>query len=219
MWKGMLSGLLGLCLAAVACVSQAQTQIDTHNPYAMMKAVANQTFARFHADKTKIDADKNYLKVIVAQELMPYVDYKYAALKAMGRYVRSATPQQRQAFADAFEGYLVTTYAQAFTAYTNQTVEFDPGRGYADQKQLQVDVRIIEAGRPDIKVAFKVRRLKDGSWKAFDMIAEGVSLLRSKTSEFDVLIRQQGLDAVIKLLKEKAADSITEKSSAHEQAA
>lgn len=212
MFKGVVKGILTLMLVVTTFASQAGESINRQDPYAMMKAAAKQTFARFHTDKAKIAADKDYLKVIVSEELMPYVDYKYAALKVMGRHVRSASPEQRQAFVDAFKGYLIATYAQAFTAYTDQKVEFEPGRDYQGQKQLQVDVNIIEKGRPPVNVAFKMRRMKDNTWKAFDMIAEGVSLLRSKTSEFDGLIRQKGLDNVIDLLNRKAAEKIQNKS-------
>ena len=206
--------MVAVILWLLSSQAMAANKIDTQNPYLMIKEVATQTFERFDKDKDILNHNRNYLKTIVAQQLMPYIDYKYAALKAMGRYVRDATPDQRQRFVNAFEGYLVSTYAQAFTAYTNQQVEFEPPQSYEGQKQVLVDVKIVEPGRPPINIGFKIRRLKNGTWKAFDMVAEGVSLLRSKQAEMDTLIRQEGLDKVIKMLDEKANDSIADKSQA-----
>lgn len=193
--------------ASISALVQKQ-QIDNQNPYMMIKQVAQHTFDRFHRDSEKIAVNKEYLKIIVEQELMPYVDYRYAALKVMGRYVRQATPAQRQQFVNAFEGYLVTTYAQAFTAYTDQHIEFLPEADFQDKKQVLVNINIIDKSRPNIKIGFKVRQLKNGNWKAFDLIAEGVSLLRSKESEIGTLIRQQGIDAVIASLAKKANSKI-----------
>ncbi|MGL4711534.1 MAG: MlaC/ttg2D family ABC transporter substrate-binding protein, partial [Shewanella sp.] len=170
----------------------ADMAIDTMDPYAMMKVVANKTFDRFHKDKALIDADSDHLKVIVREELMPYVDYKYASYKVLGQYLKDSTEDQRDRFVNAFEGYLISTYAQAFTEYTNQKVEFSPGIDFSKEKMVDINVQIIEAGRPPIKLLFKARRLKDDSWKAFDLVAEGVSLLSSKQSEISNLIRQQG---------------------------
>lgn len=181
------------------------------DPYAMVKSVANKTFDRFHKDKALIDADADHLKVIVREELMPYIDYKYASYKVLGQYLKESTEDQRNRFVDAFEGYLVSTYAQAFTEYTNQKVEFSPGSDFSNEKIVDVNVQIIEAGRPPIKLLFKVRRLKDDSWKAFDLVAEGVSLLSSKQSEISNLIRQQGIDSVIKMLEERTKDKVTKK--------
>lgn len=189
-------------------------QVNTMDPYSMVKSVANKTFERFHKDKALIDADADHLKVIVREELMPYIDYKYASYKVLGQYLKESTEEQRNRFVDAFQGYLVTTYAQAFTEYTNQKVEFSPGSDFSNEKIVDVNVQIIEAGRPPIKLLFKVRRLKDDSWKAFDLVAEGVSLLSSKQSEISNLIRQQGIDPVIKMLEERTKDKVTKQSKA-----
>ncbi|MCU7994031.1 ABC transporter substrate-binding protein [Shewanella glacialipiscicola] len=186
----------------------ADVAVDTKDPYAMVKAVANKTFDRFHKDKALIDADSDHLKVIVREELMPYIDYKYASYKVLGQYLKDSTEDQRNRFVDAFEGYLVSTYAQAFTEYTNQKVEFSPGIDFSQEKIVDVNVQIIEAGRPPIKLLFKARRLKDDTWKAFDLVAEGVSLLSSKQSEISNLIRQQGIDPVIKMLDERTKEKV-----------
>ena len=60
-------------------------------------------------------------------------------------------------------------------------------------------------GRDNIDVSFKVRRnRKTNEWKAFDMVAEGVSLLDSKQAELGSVIRQKGLPYVTELLKKKS---------------
>ncbi|MGL4612846.1 MAG: MlaC/ttg2D family ABC transporter substrate-binding protein [Shewanella sp.] len=199
--------LVMLCTATTAMATDAV--IDNKDPYALVKSVANKTFDRFHQDKALIDADPDHLKIIVREELMPYIDYKYASYKVLGQYLKDSSEDQRNRFVTAFEGYLVSTYAQAFTEYTNQKVEFFPGVDFRNEKIVDVNVQIIEAGRPPIKLLFKARRLKDDSWKAFDLVAEGVSLLSSKQSEISNLIRQQGIDAVITMLDERTKDKIT----------
>ncbi|AAN56925.1 ABC transporter substrate-binding protein [Shewanella oneidensis MR-1] len=210
MFKRLSRFLLPLVWIFTATTALADdTQINTMDPYSMVKSVANKTFDRFHKDKALIDADADHLKVIVREELMPYIDYKYASYKVLGQYLKESTEDQRNRFVDAFQGYLVTTYAQAFTEYTNQKVEFSPGSDFSNEKIVDVNVQIIEAGRPPIKLLFKARRLKDDSWKAFDLVAEGVSLLSSKQSEISNLIRQQGIEPVIKMLEERTKDKVT----------
>ncbi|MGX9462410.1 MlaC/ttg2D family ABC transporter substrate-binding protein [Shewanella sp. A14] len=204
--------VIALCLVASVVISQgaiaANTEVNTHDPYEMVKQVANMTFDRFKTDKELINSDLSYLKVIVREELMPYVDYKYAAYKVMGQYLRDTTVDQRNRFVEAFEGYLIATYAQALTEYTDQKVAFDPPIDFSDEKIVEVNVQIIEKGRPPIKIQFKARRLKDNTWKAFDLVAEGVSLLASKQSEISNLIRQQGIEAVITMLNDKTQQTI-----------
>jgi phospholipid transport system substrate-binding protein len=205
------TGLLLLTSVQAGAVAQ---EVNTQDPYLLIEQAANITFARFRQDKALIDADLSHLKVIVKEELMPYVDYKYAAYKVMGQYLRDTTADQRDRFVTAFEGYLVGTYAQAFTQYTDQKVIYDPGSDFSKEKMVEVNIQIIEDGRPPIKISFKVRRLKDDSWKAFDLVAEGISLLASKQSEISNLIRKDGIDAVIVLLNDKTQQKIARKDEA-----
>lgn len=186
----------------------ADIEIDRTNPYALVEAVSQKTFARFNQDKQLIADNPDHLKVIVTEELMPYIDYKYASYKVLGQYLRDTTKDERARFVDAFRGYLISTYAQAFTEYTDQTVEFSPARDFAGEKMVNVNVRIIDKGRPDISLQFKARRLKDGTWKAFDLVAEGVSLLSSKKSEITNLVRQKGIESVIEMLIERTETHI-----------
>ena len=63
---------------------------------------------------------------------------------------------------------------------------------------------VKDPNRPEIKVAFKVRKdSKTNEWGAFDMVAEGISLLDSKRSEFESIIRQDGIQKVIDLMQSK----------------
>ncbi|QQX79585.1 ABC transporter substrate-binding protein [Shewanella sp. KX20019] len=200
--------LISFSAHAVDASNSTDIEIDRTNPYTMVEAVSQKTFARFKQDKQLIKDNPDHLKVIVTEELMPYVDYKYASYKVLGQYLRDTSKDERTRFVDAFRGYLISTYAQAFTEYTDQTVQFSPEENFSDEKMVRVNVRIIEKGRPEIKLQFRARRLKDDTWKAFDLVAEGVSLLSSKQSEITNLVRQKGIEPVIEMLIERTATHI-----------
>ena len=183
--------------------------IDTHNPYKMIKTVAGVTFKRFANENSAIKLDPNLLKKIVAEELMPHVNYQYSAYKVIGKYLKKTTKQERKDFIPVFRDYLITSYAQVFTMYDNQEVIFAPAQNFNDKKIVAVKVKIIMPGSDDIDVSFKVRKnKKTNEWKAFDMVAEGVSLLDSKQAELGGIIRQKGLPYVTEMLKEKSKKSI-----------
>jgi phospholipid transport system substrate-binding protein len=146
---------------------------------------------------------------------MPYIDYKYAALRVLGSEVskvRAITDKAEKAkaiediqrFIGAFREYLVATYAGVFTQYTNQQVEFAAEQPFKGKDVVVVKTKIVEAGKPDIKIDFKVREDRSGEWRAYDMIAEGISLLDAKQSELQGILRQQGIDHVSGLLEQKS---------------
>ena len=70
-------------------------EVDKANPYKMIKEVADITFTRFANERNEIRKNPNMLKDIVREELMPYVDYKYAAFKVLGTYLKKTTKEER----------------------------------------------------------------------------------------------------------------------------
>ena len=69
---------------------------------------------------------------------------------------------------------------------------------------MSVRALIKESGKPDISITFQVRRNKENQWKAFDLVAEGISMVQSKRVEFAPMIRQKGIDSVIDFMREKS---------------
>lgn len=206
MLKRLLIATMALLLSLNAF---AQDSVDKTEPYQMMKQVSQQAFARLKAEQPQIQQDPNYLKVVVEEELMPYVNEKYAALKLLGTNLKDAKREDVNEFIAAFRAYLVASYAQVLTQYTDQQVEFGPEPRIADgQRIVSVKVDIIDAPRPNIKLEFKLRRENNGDWLAFDMVAEGISLLSSKQSEWNGKIRQEGILSVAKELESLAQQPI-----------
>ncbi|NIY93494.1 phospholipid-binding protein MlaC [Vibrio diazotrophicus] len=184
-------------------------EIDRTDPYKMMKQVAEQSFKRLKAEQPKIQENPDYLKEIVEEELMPYINEQYAALKLLGSNLKGAKREDVGEFISAFRAYLVTNYAQVLTQYTNQEIEFGPEPQLEDGRRISsIKVDIIDSPRPNIKLEFKLRKEKSGDWKAFDMIAEGISFLTSKQSEWNGKIRQEGILAVAKELQELSTQPI-----------
>lgn len=204
-----LGALITSFVLLVSTWAQAET-VDKQDPYLMIQEVADITFKRFSDEQDAIQKNPNLLKNIVKEELMPYIDYRYAAYKVLGSNLKKTTKAERSAFVPVFRDYLITSYAQVFTLYKKQRVEFEPAKKVDPKsKILQVKTSILEPGRDPISIAFKVRKnKKTKEWKAFDMIAEGVSLLDSKQSELSGVIRQNGLEHVTTMLKEKATRDI-----------
>ncbi|CAD2223367.1 ABC transporter auxiliary component [Pseudoalteromonas sp. 3J6] len=213
MLKTFLASIALVSLMLVQSVQAAEVKLT--DPNKMVRQVADNTFARITQDQPLIVKDKEHLRVIVEEELMPYIDYKYAALRVLGSEVskvRAITDKAEKAkaiediqrFIGAFREYLVATYAGVFTQYTNQQVEFAAEQPFKGKDVVVVKTKIVEAGKPDIKIDFKVREDRSGEWRAYDMIAEGISLLDAKQSELQGILRQQGIDHVSGLLEQKS---------------
>ncbi|SET61096.1 ABC transporter substrate-binding protein [Thalassotalea agarivorans] len=195
-------------LSCLATPVYAVDGIDETNPYLLVQQVADKTFTRLKQQQNAIRANPNLLKDVVREELMPYINYKYAAGRILGPQYKKQSKEDIRAFIPAFRDYLITSYAQVFTLYNNQTVDFESEKPIKG-RIVQVKTVINDPARGKIDIIFKARlEKKTQTWKAYDMIAEGVSLLDAKQKELNSIIRQKGLAHVTEMLKEKAAQDI-----------
>jgi phospholipid transport system substrate-binding protein len=143
------------------------------------------------------------------EELLPYVDYNFSALKVLGKYYKTVPRKKIPEYIAVFRSYLITTYALAMAYYDGQDVEFQPVREVTDEIMVTVRALVKEPGRPNINLAFKLRKnKKTNEWKAYDMIAEGISLLSGKENEFQSILRNDGIQKVIDLMKDTISKPI-----------
>ncbi|WP_060989249.1 phospholipid-binding protein MlaC [Photobacterium leiognathi] len=201
---------LMLAFIALPMLAQAAT-VDQTNPYTMMDKVSAKLFQTLKAEQPKIQANPEELRIIVKQELLPYINARYAAYKVLGNNnLKKATAAQRDAFTKAFTDYLVASYAQVLTQYTDQKIQIEPAKPVpADRSIVSVRVDIIDPQRPPIRLDFKLRlNKKTKEWQGFDMVAEGVSMISTKQSEWSGELRTKGIDVVTQNLRDLAAKPI-----------
>lgn len=199
-----------ILLASISFLASANvSEISKTDPYVMIEEVSKITFDRFAREEKQIKENPEILKDIVREELMPHIFYQYAALKVLGNYRKGASKEDLKSFIIAFREYLITSYAQVFTLYEHQRVEFEPAKKIDKQKIVMVGVDIIDENRPPINIKFKVRKnSKTNEWQAFDLVAEGISLLDAKQKELRSILAQNGVAEVTEMLKVKSARKI-----------
>ncbi len=205
----MLKRFLIVAMLIVAPLA-ANAAADQTNPYQLMNEAAGKTFTRLKTEQPKIKQNPDYLRQVVREELLPYVQIKYAGALVLGRYYKEATPAQRDAYFTAFGDYLAQAYGQALALYNGQTYQIAPEQSYADKNIIAIRVTIIDPhGRPPVRLDFQWRKnSRTGDWQAYDMIAEGVSMITTKQNEWSDTLRQKGIDGLTAQLKSYASQPI-----------
>jgi phospholipid transport system substrate-binding protein len=185
-------------MIAILVIAPLANAADQSNPYKLMGEAAQKTFDRLKTEQPKIRQNPNYLRDIVGQELLPYVQVKYAGALVLGRYYKDATPAQRDAYFKAFEEYLKQAYGQALAMYNGQSYQIAPEQPLGDATILAIRVTIVDPnGRPPVRLDFQWRKnTQTGNWQAYDMIAEGVSMITTKQNEWSDILRTKGIDGL-----------------------
>ncbi|CAK9883696.1 MAG: putative phospholipid-binding protein MlaC [Candidatus Erwinia impunctatus] len=201
--------LMVVLMIAAPLVAQAAT--DQTNPYRLMNEAAEKTFTRLKNEQPKIRQNPDYLREIVREELLPYVQVKYAGALVLGTYYKEGSAAQRDAYFKAFGEYLAQAYGQALALYHGQTYQVAPEQPYADKNIIAIRVTIVDPnGRPPVRLDFQWRKnSRTGEWQAYDMIAEGISMITTKQNEWGDMLRTQGIDGLTAQLQSYANQPIT----------
>lgn len=196
---------------SVTALFVTQTVRAETSPYVLMQQASDKLFADIKNNQAKIKKDPNYLRTIVRNDLLPYVQVNYAGSLVLGSHFKSTTPEQREKFFKAFSDFIEQAYAQVLTAYTDQNIQIEPAKEVGDKNLVSIRVNIMQnGGQAPIKLDFKWRKnSKTGEWQAYDMVAEGVSMVVTKQNEWSGILRQQGIDALTAQIQKSAAAPVT----------
>jgi len=188
-----------LAAFTLAASAWAQQQLA---PNELVQKITDEVLAAVKSDKELAAGDKQKAVKLAEEKVLPYVDFEHATRLAVGRAWRDASPEQRKRLVSEFRNMLVRTYSNAIGTYQGQTLKVLPSRGKADPEETIVRTQFVRPGGQPLPIDFSMRQTEEG-WKVYDITVEGVSLVLTYRSEFDAIVKQQGIDGLIKALATK----------------
>lgn len=194
--------LLTVFMACAALLLPALAGAQEIAPDVLVKNVTTEVLDIVAKDKDIQSGNVKKAAELIEVKVIPNFDFLRMTALAVGKDWRSANPAQQKALADEFKTLLVRTYANAFTSYKNQKVEFKPLRAEPTDTEVTVRTQFLQAGGKAIQIDYTLKK-QTTSWKVFDVAVGGVSLVSNYRTEFGTEIRNNGIDGLVKLLQTK----------------
>ena len=198
--KKMILGVSIYCAIGYCALGVAHAGVVA--PDVLIKNTVDEVIGIIKQDKDIQAGDPKKINALVDAKVLPHFDFTRMTQLAVGKYWRTATPEQKQALANEFRNMLVRTYTKVFTVYRDQTVEMKPFRMETGDTEVTVKTVIIKPGTQPIPVDYEMKITADG-WKVFDISIEGVSMVMSYRRTFASEIQDGGIDGLIKTLSDK----------------
>jgi len=184
-----------MALAAVAVAQELA-------PDQLVQKITDEVLAAIKSDKELAAGDRQKAIKLAEEKVLPYIDFDQATRLAVGRAWSQASPEQKKRLVGEFRNMLVRTYSNAIQSYQGQTLKVLPSRGKQDPEDTTVRTQFVRAGGQPLPIEFHMRQA-DKTWKVYDIVVEGVSLVMTYRSEFDAVVKQEGIDGLIKRLAQK----------------
>lgn len=193
---------LSVAFATPALADAAQT------PQQIVQSIADQLGDAIQGHQAELRQHPDQVVKLIDGIVLPHFDTDYASLLVLGRHARAATPAQRVAFARAFYAALTRRYAEGLVAYTRGSVKVLPASAPLDQRRTIVRTQVLLASGKNLSVDYAFRKTRNGEWKAYDVIVEGISYITNYRNQVDAEIQQVGIDALIKRLQTEGVGAI-----------
>lgn len=139
------------------------------------------------------------------REILRKVIYQQFSFEKMsqlclGRHWRERSDEEKREFIELFGKLLEDTYISKIEGYTNEKVEYL--KEVITDKRAQVNTKIITE-KIEIPIDYRLYQEKDGSWKVYDIVIEGVSLVGNYRSQFDEILQRGNYEKLIEELQKK----------------
>jgi phospholipid transport system substrate-binding protein len=169
---------------------------STLGPQELVENSAKRMLQELDANRAMYANNPAKLDALVANVLLPNFDTEYSARLVLGQNWRTATPDQRKRFVDAFYHSLLRNYGAALVDFTADRFVILPYKGDPGDTMATVRTEVKKSSGEKVPVNFSLRKT-DGVWKAWDVVIEGISYVKSFRTDFGAEIQQKGLDEVI----------------------
>ena len=138
-----------------------------------------------------------------------YLDLERIAALSVGVQWKSFTPQQKKDFISAFKDMIISMYSNtALLAAQNAKINVLGKNNSANSaSKATVYTQIISNKNKSYAVDYQM--YKSGSvWKIYNINVEGASLVTVYRNQFNEIIQKQGIDGLIKALRNKAIKKV-----------
>ena len=186
--------------AALAQAPAAPAAADPNGPTEVVQNAAQSMLTELDKDRDGYRKDPAKVEQLVNKYLLPHFDTEFAARLVLGQYWRTATPEQRKRFVDAFYHSLLTNYGSAIVDFTPDRLKIFPSKPESDATRATVRTEVKRSNGDRVSVNYYMRKTPEG-WKAWDVVIDGISYVNSYREDFGPQIANQGIDSVIKRLE------------------
>ena len=128
-------------------------------------------------------------------------DFTELSRRTLGRQWRKMDAGQQKEFTELFEKLLQGVYADRLLAYTDQKIVFENEKELK-KGRVEVQSNIVLSDGRKIPIYYRATN-KSGQWKVYDLVIEGVSMVKNYRTQFREIIAKESPEKLLQILRDK----------------
>jgi phospholipid transport system substrate-binding protein len=172
-------------------------------PDVLARSVTDDVLATMRGDKAIQAGDQKKARDLIESRIAPHFNFAGMTQLALGKNWSAANAEQRKALVAEFRALLVQTYTASLLLYKDQKIEYRPLKLASDDTDVLVRSLVRQSGGGEpVQVDYGMEKT-DAGWKVYNVKIGGISLVESYRGTFNTEIQKNGMDGLIKTLRDK----------------
>jgi len=183
-----------VCSAALALASQ-----PSESPTEVVRATITEVTRILEDPKLKDPAKLMPRRRMLEEVIAGRFDYAEMSKRALAAHWRPLTAAERAEFVELFRSFLSDRYAEKIEGYAGEQVLYLSERIEGTYAEVRTE---LHSSKVDIPMDYRLF-LKGGQWHAYDIIVDGVSLVKNYRSQFNTIIRADSYQELVRRLRDR----------------
>lgn len=203
---GFLRAITVLLICSWAFATQAR---ESESPTEVVRGTVNEVLRILEdpalKDSAKLRPRRRMLEEVIARRF----DYAEMSKRALAAQWTLLTPVERAEFVEVFKSFLSDRYAEKIERYSGEQVVYLSERTEGSYAEVRTKLR---SSKVEIPMDYRLI-LKDGRWHAYDIVVDGVSLVKNYRSQFQKILRDNSYQELLTRLRNRTLTEDAKKKS------
>ena len=198
----VVSTTLSLLLFLVALTSSTASDVSdqiSRPPTEVVRSTLTEVFRILDDEKLKDPANLIPRRHLLEETIAAHFDYAEMSKRALAAHWAPLTAGERAEFVELFKTFLSDRYAEKIEGYSGELVSYLSERIEGNYAEVRTELRSSKVSIPMDYRLFSM----EGRWYAYDIIVDGVSLVRNYRSQFDKIIQTSSYQELVRRLRER----------------
>ena len=169
-------------------------------PLETVKGHVDKVLDVLHDPSLKAESAKKVKKDKIRAVAEKMFDFTELSKRTLAQNWSKLSPEQQKEFIELYTSLLEDAYVDKIMAYTNEKIAFS-NEVALTEKTVEVRSTVLRA-KGDVPIAYRVI-VKDGSWRVYDVVIEGVSLINNYRSQFREILINKPPESLLETLRKR----------------
>jgi phospholipid transport system substrate-binding protein len=139
----------------------------------------------------------------ISSQLKTFLDIEKLGQRALGEHYKGLSAAQKKEYLSLLRELVEGNYIKAMRSNSTYDVRYLKEEEKDGSRLVSTELEVQRNGRPETMAVDYVLQKEGDSWRAFDLITDGVGLVENYRAQFNKIIAKEGVNGLLDRMRKK----------------